>query len=226
MIKTTFDVAVKSPKIKENLDNYKKENNKESLTAKEVVKLTWKDVLPIALQASLSSAMIIAGDISHTNQAAALATAYTITAQNFNEYKAKVKETLSEEQVKKIEDKVSEDTVKKMETNSVLLAGAGRQVCYEYFTQQTFVADPLTIRRKFIELFESAYRNDGVITLAEWLYCLDSGLRIPDYAYNVGWRLDQGKANWPDIYMSGDLNENYQSMVVIKLSFEPELIRK
>lgn len=224
MIKTTFDVAMISPKIKENIKNAEKENNKD-LTAKEIIKLTWKDVLPIALQASLSSALIIAGDISHTNNAAALATAYSITAQNFNDYKKKIKETLSEEQVKNIDDKLAEDTINKQKSSNVILTGNGKQLCFEYFTEQSFEADPITIRRIFMELFETSYRNDGIITLADWLYAINAGLRIPDYAYRVGWRLDQGKANWPDIYMSGELNDNYQPMIVVKLSFEPELIR-
>lgn len=221
--KTVVDTAITAPKIKQKIEDYKKEMNKDKLTLKETIKVTYKDVLPIALQASLSTCLIIAGDVTHTQRSAAFASAYLATTQSFNNYKDVVKEKLTEKQFQEVEQKVAQDKIDKnpVGKNSIIITGKGDYLCYEPLSGQYFRSTWDQIHETYLNLLDNGFQGNGELGFDDWLYSL--GLNVSKFDCQKSWNLSDGKANWPNIYATSTVAENNEPAICIGYGTEPKL---
>ena len=79
-----------------------------NLSKTEIIKVTWKCYVPVAITGSLSIACLIGASSVNARRNAALATAYKLSETALNEYREKVVEEIGEEKEKVIRDKVSQ----------------------------------------------------------------------------------------------------------------------
>ena len=100
---TTVVLAVKAtPRALEILEERKKEEQKDKLTAGETIQATWKCYVPAAITGVLSTTCLILANSENVKRNTALAAAYKLSETALHEYKTKVRETLGEEKEKEI----------------------------------------------------------------------------------------------------------------------------
>lgn len=184
----TFSVAwgIKSTiKAVRLCDEVKKKENKEKLTAKEVIKTTWKLYLPVVITTGLSIPCVILGNRVSSKRNAALAAAYTISETAMQEYKEKAKEIVGEEKAKKIEEEVNKDKASKKESSAVII-GEGETLFYEPLTDRYFKSTWNDIQKAANELNEEALGSaTGQFSLNDWFEKL--GLPSTEIGDSIGW---------------------------------------
>lgn len=138
---TTTVLAIKgTTKAVRLLDAKKKELDTDELTAKEIVKTTWKCYIPTATTCVTSIACIVGANSIHIKRNAALAAAYKFSEAALIEYKDKVVETIGEKKEKDIRDKIVDDRLKDNppSKNSVIVTGNGTSLCYDTMNDRYF----------------------------------------------------------------------------------------
>lgn len=159
---TSTVLAVKAtPKAMELLAEAEKENiNKQTkegvpgpevkngLPAVQVVKTVWKCYIPAAISGAASVAFLLGSNSVHARRNAAIATAYKLSETALTDYKKEVIETIGEEKAKLIQDKVAQKHVDEhpVSSNQVIIAGSGKQLCYDGISGRYFESDIQTIR--------------------------------------------------------------------------------
>lgn len=159
---TSTVLAVKAtPKAMELLAEAEKENiNKQTkegvpgpevkngLPAVQVVKTVWKCYIPAAISGAASVAFLLGSNSVHARRNAAIATAYKLSETALTDYKKEVIETIGEEKAKLIQDKVAQKHVDEhpVSNNQVIIAGSGKQLCYDGISGRYFESDIQTIR--------------------------------------------------------------------------------
>ena len=169
-------------------DELKVKENKDKLTAKDVVKATWKLYLPVVISTSLAVPCIVAGNRASSKRYAALAAAYTISETALKEYQEKTKEVIGEAKEKKIQEAISTQQVaeKKVSEKEVILTGDGDQLFYEPLTGRYFKSSWNAIQKACNELNEEALGSTtGSYTLNEWLDKI--GLSTTEAGELLGW---------------------------------------
>lgn len=149
-IKTT----VKAVKV---CEKRKEELKWDKLPAKEVLKLTWKMYLPVAVSTLASVPCIIAGNRVSSKRNAALAAAYAISETALREYQDKTKEIIGEEKEKEIRTAIAQDKVDKdKESKEIVFDNDEEQLFYEPLSGRYFKSTWNNIVKAVNELNEEA----------------------------------------------------------------------
>lgn len=224
--KTIYDTAVKAPKIKEKIAEYKKVTNKTEMSVKDYWKACGTDVIPIALEASLSVVSIFAGAKMHTDRTAALATAYSITSNSFRDYKNKVEDTLTREELEKLRADIAQEKLQNNPPSNemkVMANDNNEYIFYEKLSGRYFISTWNKIQKAYNELISSALGDvNAVITLNDWLSAL--GIKNCVHGDIIGWKLYNGKQYWPNIEMTSIVDDNNRPCGSIYYGNEPEAI--
>lgn len=119
-----------------------------SLSKPEMIKVTWKCYIPAAISGVASVAFLLGSNSVHVKRNAAIATAYKLSETALTDYKKEVIETIGEEKAKLIQDKVAQKHVDEhpVSSNQVIIAGSGKQLCYDGISGRYFESDIQTIR--------------------------------------------------------------------------------
>lgn len=182
-IKSTFKVSKK-------IDEYKKVHNCTKLTARELVKLTWKEYLPVVISTAVSIPCIIGGNRVSNKRYAALATAYTISETALQEYQDQTRLIVGEKKAQEIQEAANEETIKKTYPgkNQVIMTSNGNHKFYEPLTDRYFESTWNKIQKAANELNAKALGEvTGVITLNEWFEAL--GLPETAIGDQQGWSI-------------------------------------
>ena len=183
----------------------KKRLHKEKLTAKEVVKVTWKCFVPAVFSGSASAACLIFSSKVSARRNAALATAYKLSETALNEYKNKVVETLGESKEKDIRDSIAKDRIdqKPVKNQEIILTERGNTLCYDTVSGRYFRSDIETIRRAvnyvnktlMVEMYVSLNTFYEEIGLPDIRLGEELGWNIDDYMVEVDFssQLSEGK---------------------------------
>ena len=109
---TTAVLAVKAtPEAINRIEEKKEELNVDKLTPVQTIKATWQPYAP-AVITGVSSTLCIIGSVSTSlRRSAAFATAYELSKTAFDEYRAKVIDTIGEKKEQKIQDAILQDHV-------------------------------------------------------------------------------------------------------------------
>lgn len=215
---TTVVLAVKAtPKALILMEEKKKEEQVETLTATETIKATWKCYIPTAAMGALSTACIIGASTVNMKRNAALATAYTSTAAALKEYQEKVIDTIGEKKEKAIKDAIAKDKVEKnpVKNNEIVYTGKGDTLCYDAHGGRYFKSDIEKIRRVVNELNRTMTYNHYV-SLNDFYYEL--GLKHTKSGDDLGWNLDGGLI---EVHFSSQLTEDGEPCLVIDYSVAP-----
>lgn len=168
-------------------DEKRANENKEKLTAKEVIKTTWKLYLPVVASVFVSVPCIIAGNRVSSKRTAALAAAYTISETALQEYQTKTKEIVGEKKVKQIEEAVAKEQVAKTkETKEIVLSDDSEQLFFEPLSGRYFKSTWNAIQKACNDINEEALGSStGMYSLNDWFEKI--GLDMTDVGDMLGW---------------------------------------
>lgn len=218
-IKATFKAA-------RAIDNYKETYGKEKLSAKEVLKLTWKQYLPVVVSTAASIPCIIASNSVSNKRYAALATAYTVTETALQEYQDKVVEVVGDKKAKEIKESVSGDKIDQTYQggNQIIMTNNGTSLFYEPESGRYFMSTWNDISKAANELNARAIGDmSGVISLNDWFQKL--GLDAVDMGDEVGWSIADGERNIIDISISSHVTKDNVPCGAIYYNCRPKAIR-
>lgn len=152
--------------------------------------LTWKCYIPAAVSGVSTLAFIGMGHKISSKRTAALATAYSLTETAFNEYKAKVVETLGEKKAVDIRDRVAEDRVNRTAkaSSEVMVMGDGDVLCFESFTGRYFKSSMEALRKAQNDI-NSQIINEGYASLNEFFSAV--GIPYSGVGEELGWSTDE-----------------------------------
>lgn len=182
-VKTTSKVVLK-------IDEIESSNNCR-LSPKEIVKLCWKDYVPIAALEIMSISCIIGGNSINLKRNAALGAAYAISEKTLIKYRDKVIETIGEQEEQKIREKIHEDDIKNNppQQSNIIITSSGNTLFKDAISGRYFRSDMITINKVINELNERINHQDYV-SLNE-LY-LGFGLDPLKEGDVVGWNITNG----------------------------------
>ena len=157
-----------------------KEEKKEELTKKEIIKGTWKAYIPAAVVGVSTITCIFGANAINKRRQKALIEAYKMLDQSYKEYKAKVIELYGEEADKKVKREIAKDRYEEYPDKK---PKNGLQLFYDDYS-----------KRYFHSTLEDVQRAE---------YRLNRNLVVKDYAYLNEWYeliglepLDNRKAGW------------------------------
>ncbi len=164
----------------------------EKLTKSEIVKTAWKCYIPAAISGAASVAFLLGSNSVHAKRNAAIATAYKLSETALTDYKKEVIETIGEEKAKLIQDKVAQKHVDEhpVSNNQVIIAGSGKQLCYDGISGRYFESDIQTIRAAVNTINETMV-YEMYASLGDFYN--EIGLPPTTLSDELGWNLDDGQ---------------------------------
>lgn len=190
--------AVKAtPKAIKKLEEKEKEKG-EPLTVTEKVKTAGPCYIPSTIMFTVGSGFIIAGHHATARKAAAFATAYSLSEQMLQEYKAAAKEIVGESKEKEISDKVA---VQQVQNNPpapqmLVVTGKGRQLCLDSLSQHYFYSNSERILQATKRMNDHFVGAEDFIPLVEWYYENDiTDAMSMEIANDIGFNRDDGPIN-------------------------------
>lgn len=191
MISTTILAVKATPKAVRLLEKRETElelATDERLTAKEVVKTTWKLYIPAAVTCAGSIACLIGANTLSSKRQAALATAYTLSETAFSEYRESVKEVIGEKKEKAIQDKVAEKRIQSNPPSSnekmIYQTGYGNTLCYDAWDGGYFYCDVDRIQSA-INILNNELNNQDYVSLNDFYELI--GLPPSEKGEYLGW---------------------------------------
>lgn len=165
-VSTTVLAVKATPKALRLIEERKKEERTDKLTALETVQTTWKCYVPAAVTGAASIACVIGANSVNVKRNAALATAYKLSETAFNEFKAKTLETVGEKKVQTIKEKIAQDKVDKNPPGeggkTVIITGNGTSLCYDGMYGQYFESSMDAIDKAVNRLNRKMFREQYV----------------------------------------------------------------
>lgn len=218
MISATIFAIKATPKAVKLMEEKKKEERKEKLTAVETVKATWKCYIPAATTCVFSTACLIGANSVNVRRNAALATAYKISETALKEYKDKAVEIVGEKKEKEIREAIAKDKVKEKSSSdtNVIITGSGSVRCFDTISGRDFWCDPITIKNAEIEINRKMLRDDYV-SLTDFYN--EVGLDPTSVSDDLGWTNDGEKI---EIDFSSQLLKDNTPCLVLDYSISPK----
>jgi len=215
---STAVLAVRAtPKALQILEGERYERANESLTNKDIVRLTWKCYAPAVITGVATIACIIGTNSVHLKRHAALASAYSLTAATLKEYQAKVVETLGEKKAHEIKEEIHKDKLRKtpVNENEVLVVGQGEALCYDVMSGRYFKSDMEKIRKAENDLNRDL-RNEMWVSLNNVYDAL--GLPPIKIGEEVGWAVNHSDIEFD---FSSHIADNGSPCLVIDYTVDP-----
>jgi hypothetical protein len=161
----------------------------EPRTKKETVKLVWILYLPTVTSGVLTITAIVMANRISTGRAAALAAAYALNQQGWEEFEKKAKEVIGEKEVEKVKAQVAQDRVNQStgQINDVIFIDDSEQLFLEGFSRRPFKST-----RNELDALQNKLNKlmiDGdTVSLSELYDFL--GLSHTDMSGELGWNAD------------------------------------
>lgn len=186
----TGRASVKAVEILREQEEAQEILDRDPLTAKEKVQITWKCFIPPVTVGVLTITCIIGVNRIGMRRTAALAAAYSLSEKAFDEYKEKVKERIGESKEQTLRDDIAQDQVsrKPLASNEIILTGNGDVLCYDSITGRYFLSQVETIRRAQNDINHQVLTGNNAS-----LYNFFELINLPStpYSHEVGWSLDE-----------------------------------
>lgn len=209
--------GVGTVKATKKVEAVKKEQKKETLTKKEVVKETYVYyIAPLVLTIGGASC-IIGGTKKHRKINAALAAAYGVSEKALSEYKAEAAKVIGPKKLKEIEENAAvAKVVEQPEESMIINTGKGQTLCYDAVSGRYFRSDINSIKSTINEI-NFRLRTEMYITLNDLYYEL--GLPIIAIGGELGWNIDDGGL---EPVFGSTLTENGTPCLVLDYCIEPK----
>lgn len=160
------------------------------LSGKEKLKLVWKYYIPPVATGVVTVAAIIGANRIGMRRAAAMAAAYSIAQEGWNEYREKVLERLGAKKEEDVRAEVSKARVDRTytEDNQIIFDDIRSVLCHDSMSGRYFVSDVETIRRAENDINHQILK-DMYASLSD-LYCL-LDLPATSISDHLGWNTDK-----------------------------------
>lgn len=200
--------------IKEQIDAAESAKG-ESLTQKEIVQTTWKTCVPVVAAGSATAACFIGSQAINTRRNLMLASLYSMTANNFNDYREAVVAKLGEKKEQEVQDDISR---KKIDNDPVssseVIMTDGDTLCYDSWSGRYFRSSIEKIRSASNTINEDL-RNELTSTLNDFYFLLNlPSVKAGD---KTGWNIDKPLS----VYFSSQIAENNEPCIVLNYYTEP-----
>lgn len=218
MITTTVLAVKATPKALRLIEEAKKAESKDELTALETIKVTWKPYIPAVVTGVASTVCLIGASSVHVRRNAALATAYRLSETALTEYRDKVVETLGEKKERLIRDEVNKERVEQnpVSKSEVIITERGNTLCLDTLSKRYFKSDMERIKRAVNELNRRMIL-DMYVSVNE-LYD-ELGLDHTRIGDDLGWNIDDGLI---DIYFGSAISDDGTPCIVLDYRVAPK----
>lgn len=180
-------------------------------TLKEKLALTWKAYVPACGVGLVTLGAVVGSNHISTSRSAALASAFAISQEAAEKYKAKVIEKLGETKEKAVVDGVVQDRVNSnppTEANTIVVSnGAGRQLLQDSWSGRYFELEVESVHQAVNELNRQVNMH-GYATLTDFYDLL--GLPKIKESDELGWNSDQ----LLEIYLAAAMHDNGKQPVL------------
>lgn len=215
MICTTALAVKATPKALRLLEERKKEEKVDELSATETVKTVWKCYIPSVLTGAFSIFLIATANSVSLKRNAAITAAYSLSETAFREYKNKVVETIGERKEEAVRDAVAKERIQKTPEQEVILTEKGNTLCFDTISGRYFKTDIEKLKASVNEL-NRQMRDEMFISLNDYYYEL--GLSPTKIGDDLGWNIDKG---YIDLSFSSQLTDTQTPCLVIDYSNPP-----
>lgn len=185
----TAKATIKAVKI---VEEAKKTENKEHLTATEVVKLTWKEYVPVAAALTMTVGCAIGAHSVSTRRTAALAAGLASSNEALKALKSATNEAVGEETAKEIQEKANQAAAKTWAVpakDALPILGSPDLICRDSMTGQFFRSNALDIQAAVNE-FNADLNRCGILSANELLSYL--GLEECEMGRYANFNIDDG----------------------------------
>lgn len=195
--------------------NDAEEIKQEPLTNKEIAKVAWKSYIPVAVAGVSSAACFVGAQTINTRRNMALATLYSMTANNFNDYREAVVKKLGEKKEEEVRDEVSRKQIEEnpVESSEVFI-GDGDTLCYDSWSGRYFKSSIEKIRGA-VNTINHDLNSELTIPLNDFYFLLN--LPTVKAGDKAGWNIDKPMK----VYFSSQIAENNEPCIVINYYTEP-----
>lgn len=201
--------------IKEKLDDAYEENDCEELEPKEIVKTSWKSCVPVVASGAATAACFIGAQTINTRRNIMLASLYSMTANNFSEYRDAVVRKLGEKKEEEVRDEVSR---KQLEDNPVSSSEVyitdGDTLCYDSWSGRYFRSSIEKIRAA-VNAINHDLNSELTMPLNDFYFLLN--LPTTKGGDKAGWNVDKPM----QVYFSSQIAENNEPCIVVNYYTEP-----
>ena len=209
MIFTTVLAVKATPKALRLLEERKKEEKADELSAVETVKTVWKCYIPSVLTGVFSTFLIVTANSMNLKRNAAITAAYSLSETAFREYKNKVVETIGKRKEEAVRDAVARDRIQRTPEQEVILTEKGNMLCYDTISGRYFKTDIEKLKASVNEL-NRQMRDEMFISLNDYYYEL--GLSPTKIGDDLGWNIDKG---YIELSFSSQLTDTQTPCLVI-----------
>lgn len=208
----TVVLAVRStPKALVLLEEKRRAENVEKLSAAQTVKTAWKCYIPAAVTGALSTTCLIGGSALSYRRTAALATACTISENALKTYQQKVIETVGEKKELAVRDAVAKEEIQKnpVREGEVTATGHGDTLFYDTMSGRYFRSDIDAIKRAVNELNRRMI-GDMYVSLNDFYD--EVGLTHNDVGDILGWNVNRG---FIEVHFSAQIAEDEKTPCIV-----------
>lgn len=216
MITATVLAVRATPKALECIDDKKRTEHKDQLTAMETVKATWKCYIPATITTVASAGCLIGATSISSKRNAALFTAYKLSETALSEYRDKVIETVGEKKEQSIRGKVNQDRIEKNppQPNTIELTGIGDTLFYDHLSGRYFHSDVHIIKKAVNELNRQLVTSPfSYVSLNDFYE--EIGLEPTSLGYEMGWNVNDGTIK---LELDPRLTDKDEACIVIDLT--------
>lgn len=199
MISATVMAVKETPKVLDIVSEIKEKDLDKKEETKEIVMKAGPIYIPTIVTTGVSIACIIGASSIHLKRNAALATAYSISKNALDEYKAKVIDTIGQKKERQIQDSIVKDHMDKtpVTNTEVYIAGEGTTLFYDDYSGRYFTQD-LGKMEKIENMLNKRLWSEMWISLNEFYY--EIGLRPLKNGDDVGFNIDDGYLDYTERY--------------------------
>lgn len=158
------------------------------IPTKEKFLLAWRLYIPAVGTGALTIACVIGANRIGAARATALAAAFKISEQAFEEYKTKVIEKIGEKKEADVRAEVAQERTNKIPQGAEIVYVAGTQRCYDAFSGRIFTSD-LERLRQAQNTLNHMVLNDFYASLSDFYDLI--GLPPIQTSDEVGWNSDK-----------------------------------
>lgn len=214
MIGTAIMTAKATPKAIMIMEELEQNGNPDK---KEVFKNVAPVYVPSAILFVVSVTFILLANKIRIDRGAALATAYTLTRDNFSDYRKKVAEKVGDKKAEEIDDEIAKDKLERnpVDNNYIINASKGTHLCYDAVTGRYFYSDIEEIRKAVNDLNQTML-NENYVSLNDFHESI--GLPPTELGDLLGWHVNYGLI---DVTFSSQIAFNKEPCLVIMYTIAP-----
>lgn len=213
--KATFKAAliIQNEQYKRNLHSQIDDKDARHISKGEKVEMVWKCyILPAGTLGVAVSSIVMAQRIN-MKRAAALATAYSLSQNHFEEYKAKVLEKFGVAKEQQARDEVAQDQVNRV-GNNIVLVNSTDVLCFDQYSERYFRGSMEKLKQAQ-NAINFKILSRGYAPLSEFYE--EVGLKATEWSDEVGWN----NKKQIDLHFSSTLTSEGQPCIAFEYNVRP-----